>query len=238
MNYFLNWQDHAGSQAEKFYKTTLWQGEHVMVGLNCLEPGQTQKSTRTTARTSSILYWPVTESLLSAMRRKRQARECWWLRRREFRTASPTSAMNVCRCWSRSRRLSNERSDTNESRSLEASRSSLDISEAELRELSSEVTQTRDRILCHRLQSAGVSRNLSRPDHRAIRRSAAAGRRRRLRSCSTIAAPSSETAATTVIRDSSATSLRPATAPGAFADLLRFGAQCKRDLLAFRAGSN
>ena len=43
MNYFLNWQDHAGSQPEKFYKTTLWQGEHVMVGLNCLEPGQIQK---------------------------------------------------------------------------------------------------------------------------------------------------------------------------------------------------
>ena len=43
MNHFLNWQDHAGSEAEKFYKTTLWQGEHVMVGLNCLEPGQTQK---------------------------------------------------------------------------------------------------------------------------------------------------------------------------------------------------
>ncbi len=42
MNYFLDWHDHAGSQAEKFYKTTLWQGEHAMVGLNCLEPGQTQ----------------------------------------------------------------------------------------------------------------------------------------------------------------------------------------------------
>ena len=43
MDCFLNWQDHAGSQTEKFYKTTLWQGEHAMVGLNCLEPGQTQK---------------------------------------------------------------------------------------------------------------------------------------------------------------------------------------------------
>ncbi len=43
MNYFLNWQSHVGSQPEKFYKTTLWQGEHVMIGLNCLEPGQTQK---------------------------------------------------------------------------------------------------------------------------------------------------------------------------------------------------
>jgi quercetin dioxygenase-like cupin family protein len=43
MNYFLNWREQVGSQAEKFYKTTLWQGEHMMIGLNCLEPGQTQK---------------------------------------------------------------------------------------------------------------------------------------------------------------------------------------------------
>ena len=42
MNYLLNWQEHIGSHAEKFYKTTLWQSEHMMVGLNCLEPGQTQ----------------------------------------------------------------------------------------------------------------------------------------------------------------------------------------------------
>jgi quercetin dioxygenase-like cupin family protein len=42
MSYFLNWHDFEGSSAEKFYKKTLWQGEHVMVGLNCLEPGQTQ----------------------------------------------------------------------------------------------------------------------------------------------------------------------------------------------------
>jgi quercetin dioxygenase-like cupin family protein len=43
MDYFFNWQKHAGSQAEKIYKTTLWQGEHVMVGLNCLDPQQVQK---------------------------------------------------------------------------------------------------------------------------------------------------------------------------------------------------
>ena len=42
MDYFIDWRDHTGSQPEKFYKTTLWQGERVMVGLNCLEPGQTQ----------------------------------------------------------------------------------------------------------------------------------------------------------------------------------------------------
>ncbi len=42
MSYFLDWKEHARAQAEKFYKTTLWQGEHVMVGLNCLEANQTQ----------------------------------------------------------------------------------------------------------------------------------------------------------------------------------------------------
>jgi len=42
MNYFINWLEHTGVSAEKFYKTTLWRGEHVMTGLNCLEPNQTQ----------------------------------------------------------------------------------------------------------------------------------------------------------------------------------------------------
>jgi quercetin dioxygenase-like cupin family protein len=43
MNYFFKWQEHTSAQPDKFYKTTLWQGDHVLVGLNCLEPGQTQK---------------------------------------------------------------------------------------------------------------------------------------------------------------------------------------------------
>src|SRR5687768_8028227 len=42
MSHFLNWRDFEGTQPEKFYKTTLWQGEHVMIGLNCLEPNQVQ----------------------------------------------------------------------------------------------------------------------------------------------------------------------------------------------------
>jgi mannose-6-phosphate isomerase-like protein (cupin superfamily) len=42
MNYFIDWREHSGVNPEKFYKTTLWQGDHVMVGLNCLEPNQTQ----------------------------------------------------------------------------------------------------------------------------------------------------------------------------------------------------
>jgi len=42
MSHFLNWHDFEGVNPEKFFKATLWQGEHVMIGLNCLEPDQTQ----------------------------------------------------------------------------------------------------------------------------------------------------------------------------------------------------
>ena len=42
MSHFLNWHDFEGINPEKFFKATMWQGEHVMVGLNCLEPSQTQ----------------------------------------------------------------------------------------------------------------------------------------------------------------------------------------------------
>ncbi len=36
-------QDHVGSNEGKFYKTTLFRSDALMLGLNCLEPGQTQK---------------------------------------------------------------------------------------------------------------------------------------------------------------------------------------------------
>ena len=42
MSDFLDWREHTGSQPEKFFKTTLWQSPHLTLGLNCLEPGQTQ----------------------------------------------------------------------------------------------------------------------------------------------------------------------------------------------------
>jgi quercetin dioxygenase-like cupin family protein len=35
--------EHVGLNAEKFYKTTLFQSEALLLGLNCLEPGQVQK---------------------------------------------------------------------------------------------------------------------------------------------------------------------------------------------------
>jgi quercetin dioxygenase-like cupin family protein len=42
MSHFLSWRDFTGSVPEKFHKATLWQGDHVMIGVNCLEPGQVQ----------------------------------------------------------------------------------------------------------------------------------------------------------------------------------------------------
>ena len=36
-------QEYIGAQPEKFYKATLFQSEAMLLGLNCLEPGQVQK---------------------------------------------------------------------------------------------------------------------------------------------------------------------------------------------------
>ena len=38
----LDYRDHVGASDEKFYKTTLVQSDRLMLGLNCLEPGQEQ----------------------------------------------------------------------------------------------------------------------------------------------------------------------------------------------------
>lgn len=34
--------DHLGGHAEKFYKTTLFRADNLLLGINCLEPGQVQ----------------------------------------------------------------------------------------------------------------------------------------------------------------------------------------------------
>jgi mannose-6-phosphate isomerase-like protein (cupin superfamily) len=43
MEHVIDWRSHAGSVVEKFFKSTLWQGGHLMVGINCLETNQVQK---------------------------------------------------------------------------------------------------------------------------------------------------------------------------------------------------
>jgi quercetin dioxygenase-like cupin family protein len=35
--------DHVGSRPEKFFKSTLFRSDAMLLGLNCLEPGQVQK---------------------------------------------------------------------------------------------------------------------------------------------------------------------------------------------------
>ncbi|MCY4525545.1 MAG: cupin domain-containing protein [Anaerolineaceae bacterium] len=42
MSNFTHYREHVGSRADKHYKTTLFSGDQLMVGLNCLEPGQAQ----------------------------------------------------------------------------------------------------------------------------------------------------------------------------------------------------
>jgi quercetin dioxygenase-like cupin family protein len=42
MEYIKFIKEHIGQQDEKFYKTTLFRGQALMLGLNCLQPGQVQ----------------------------------------------------------------------------------------------------------------------------------------------------------------------------------------------------
>ena len=42
MQYFKDYREHFGTSASKFYKTTLFDSPRLLVGLNCLEPGQMQ----------------------------------------------------------------------------------------------------------------------------------------------------------------------------------------------------
>lgn len=41
-SYFTHYRAHVGARAGKHYKATLFQGDHLMIGINCLEPGQVQ----------------------------------------------------------------------------------------------------------------------------------------------------------------------------------------------------
>lgn len=42
MDHIISYKDHIGARAEKYYKGTLFAGKHLMVGINCFEPGQVQ----------------------------------------------------------------------------------------------------------------------------------------------------------------------------------------------------
>ena len=42
MSHFTHYRDHVGSSAGKPFKSTLWRTDRLMLGLNCLAPGQEQ----------------------------------------------------------------------------------------------------------------------------------------------------------------------------------------------------
>ncbi len=39
---FADYRDHVGANHDRFFKTTLFQSAHLLLGLDCLEPGQQQ----------------------------------------------------------------------------------------------------------------------------------------------------------------------------------------------------
>jgi mannose-6-phosphate isomerase-like protein (cupin superfamily) len=42
MDAFRDWRAAAGSSPDRFFKTTLFRGDRLLLGLNCLGPGQSQ----------------------------------------------------------------------------------------------------------------------------------------------------------------------------------------------------
>jgi len=42
MGNFTHYSEHVGASAERWFKRTIFQSQHMLVGLDCLEPGQAQ----------------------------------------------------------------------------------------------------------------------------------------------------------------------------------------------------
>lgn len=42
MEYYSDYRDHKGTDPDKFFKTSVFSSQRVLLGLNCLAPGQTQ----------------------------------------------------------------------------------------------------------------------------------------------------------------------------------------------------
>ena len=43
MDNFKHYRDHVGASVDKPFKSTLWRSDRMMLGLNCLAPGQEQR---------------------------------------------------------------------------------------------------------------------------------------------------------------------------------------------------
>jgi quercetin dioxygenase-like cupin family protein len=42
MGYFSDYRDHVGTNPERFFKSTIFQSARMLLGMDCLEPGQSQ----------------------------------------------------------------------------------------------------------------------------------------------------------------------------------------------------
>lgn len=42
MSYFTQYREHIGTNVERFFKTSLFQSPRMLLGMDCLEPGQYQ----------------------------------------------------------------------------------------------------------------------------------------------------------------------------------------------------
>ncbi len=50
MEFFSDYRKHIGTNPERFFKSTIFQSERMLVGMDCLEPGQVQPPHRHAGR--------------------------------------------------------------------------------------------------------------------------------------------------------------------------------------------
>jgi quercetin dioxygenase-like cupin family protein len=50
MSNFSDYRDHIGASADRFFKSTIFQSPRMLVGMDCLEPGQAQPPHRHAGR--------------------------------------------------------------------------------------------------------------------------------------------------------------------------------------------
>lgn len=79
MNDVINWRDQVGSREDKHYKATLFQGEYLFVGINCLNPGQIQPAhEHSNADKVYIVMEGQGEFIVGEERRKAAAGDAVW----------------------------------------------------------------------------------------------------------------------------------------------------------------
>ena len=92
MQYVTRLADHVGTRPDKFFKATLFRGEALLLGVNCLEPGQVQAAHD---HADQDKFYYVIEGrgvFRSAMNSPPSAKGRWSGRRPALFTAWPTSA--------------------------------------------------------------------------------------------------------------------------------------------------